>query len=334
MFLATVKPKEIVVRYQSERRPVTQSILDSQIKRWDNKQCVSLDNLKKQKTSYSLSHQSKKKILDSVNFLNSVSKARTISLPGGKFIYNFKSSFITLTLPSQQIHSDVEIKKLLNNFLNRLRQVYGLKNYIWKAELQKNDNIHFHLIIDKFIYYKALRYYWNQSLELLGYISDYQKKFKNLSLQEYADQRGISKQNAIRGYRYGKKTNWKQPPTENVITIQNSQQLGYYIAKYITKSVQEVNDVNNDNEARVVNFGKVWSRSQSLSKIKFITRYDWEDLRKYLTEKYPEFKKMKVKVFDWCTKYFLTKELSKSKLKRWFTLKMHELGITYDYVFP
>ena len=44
----------------------------------------------------------------------------------------YKLTFITLTLPSKQIHSDNEIKsKCLNQFLIELKKNYGVSRYIW-----------------------------------------------------------------------------------------------------------------------------------------------------------------------------------------------------------
>ena len=58
--------------------------------------------------------------------------------------------FLTLTLPSEQIHNDKEVKrKCLNWYLITLQRKHHIKNYIWVSEKQKNGNIHFHLCIDK-----------------------------------------------------------------------------------------------------------------------------------------------------------------------------------------
>ncbi|MGV4586845.1 rolling circle replication-associated protein, partial [Ornithobacterium rhinotracheale] len=57
-------------------------------------------------------------------------------------------SFVTLTLPSAQKHHDRVLRKILAKYLDHLKKVYGLKNYLWKAETQKNGNIHFHVLID------------------------------------------------------------------------------------------------------------------------------------------------------------------------------------------
>ncbi len=33
---------------------------------------------------------------------------------------------------------------MLNRFLEKIRYQYNVKSYLWKAESQKNGNIHFH----------------------------------------------------------------------------------------------------------------------------------------------------------------------------------------------
>lgn len=117
-------------------------------------------NLKVKKHSFNLSKNSKKTLIDSVGTLVALSKPRTIFRKNRKPIYNYRASFITLTLPSTQEVSDVNIKECLNLFFTDLRRVYKLKNYVWKAELQKNGNIHFHIIIDVYIDYNVLLNYW------------------------------------------------------------------------------------------------------------------------------------------------------------------------------
>lgn len=88
--------------------------------------------------------------------------------------FGFKLNFITLTLSSKQIHSDNEIKsKLLNQFLVELRKNYGANRYLWRAESQRNGRLHFHIVTDVFIPWRALRTLWNRIQEKLGYISRY-----------------------------------------------------------------------------------------------------------------------------------------------------------------
>jgi len=85
--------------------------------------------------------------------------------------FKFRVNFLTLTLSAPQIHSDNEIKqRLLNNFLTQLRQKWGVKNYVWRAESQLNGNIHFHIVCDKYVPWWQLRHTWNKIQNNLGYV--------------------------------------------------------------------------------------------------------------------------------------------------------------------
>lgn len=88
-----------------------------------------------------------------------------------------KPTFITLTLPAEQDHSDKEIKReCLDKFIQRIKRVNDVKQYFWVAETQKNGNIHFHVIIDSYIPHEDIRAYWNGYLNNLGYIKRFKAK--------------------------------------------------------------------------------------------------------------------------------------------------------------
>jgi hypothetical protein len=90
--------------------------------------------------------------------------------------FKFKVNFITLTLPSRQQHTTVELKdKLLNQFLIECKKKWRVENYIWKFEQQKNGNAHWHILTDQWIPYLELRNTWNRIVEKLGYITEFEK---------------------------------------------------------------------------------------------------------------------------------------------------------------
>jgi hypothetical protein len=115
---------------------------------------------------------------------------------------------ITLTLPAKQIESDKIIKsKYLNTFLTKLRYYNADFHYLWVAENQKNGNIHFHLITDKYFKKETIQTLWNDSLANGTYINDFQKKF---------------------GHR--------KPPSTKITGQQGMREPAEYLTKYITKS--------------------------------------------------------------------------------------------------
>ncbi len=84
-------------------------------------------------------------------------------------IFKFKVNFVTLTLPAPQGNiTDKEIKKeVLDVFIKRLRRKLNLNNYVWRAEKQKNGNLHFHMITDTYLHYEKIRNDWNECLNKL-----------------------------------------------------------------------------------------------------------------------------------------------------------------------
>lgn len=96
-------------------------------------------------------------------------------------------TFLTLTLPSKQKHSDVELTTyLINPFLAYARKFFKVRYYVWKKELQENGNLHFHLILDRYVDALSLRKEWNKLCNRgavegvknpFNYVSEYHKKW-------------------------------------------------------------------------------------------------------------------------------------------------------------
>lgn len=90
---------------------------------------------------------------------------------------NIFHPIITLTLPSKQVHSDNQLKRdCLTRFVERVKYNYDVRFYYWVAEKQLNSNIHFHLLVDRFIPHEKVREYWNHELTKLGYIRSFEEK--------------------------------------------------------------------------------------------------------------------------------------------------------------
>jgi hypothetical protein len=88
-----------------------------------------------------------------------------------------KIKFITLTLSAKQAHSDKFIRRyMLEQFIQILKRKENVKSYIYCSEAQKNGNIHFHIITNKFISHQKIRKYWNKIQAQYGYIDRFEKK--------------------------------------------------------------------------------------------------------------------------------------------------------------
>lgn len=268
---------------------------------------------KSNKHNGDVSFRSAKRLKDKVNWLCYLAKNQKVTYPNGSVSENFKLSFITLTLPASQIHSDLEIKRVFNNFLTILRKRYGLKHYVWKAELQKNDNIHFHLTSTLFINHYVLRKVWNNCVNHLGYVSRYSEKFKHMSYKDYSEfyrnncvkyKKEYVEKDCISAYNDGCKNEWRNPNSTDIKTVFKVKNLAAYLAKYLSKQLSSDNESLTEEEKekqkeRFEAFGNIWHCSRSLSKL---TSYSdvlcnqWSNVVSYIIS----FKDSMLKEFDFC----------------------------------
>ena len=124
-----------------------------------------------------LSIEAKKQITRIIDTWNVSIKQKIEKRFNYKIMKEKQLSLITLTLSEKQKHDDKYIKRnMLNHFLVSLSRKYGIDNYIWKAEYQKNGNIHFHIVIDKYIKWQSVRATWNNIQCRNGYLDEYFSK--------------------------------------------------------------------------------------------------------------------------------------------------------------
>lgn len=209
-----------------------------------------------------VSDQTRRKVGKAVDYL--LFMANDKYLPGtthGKS-YKFKLAFVTLTLPSVQRHSDNEIKELcLNQLLIEFRKVYKVRNYIWRAEKQRNGNIHFHILVDKFIPWNELRNRWNRIIEKLGYVSGYRDEMRRFHSEGFKLRKDLLQhwdyQSQIKAYQKGKVNDWASPNSTDVHSLYKVMNVKDYICKYCTK-----NETNSEVS------GRIWGCNEELSNIK------------------------------------------------------------------
>ena len=304
----------------------------------NNKKAQAISNFKAIKNPFLISKASKRKIMDSINSMYMLSKPRKIEMRNKKFIYNYKMSFITLTLPATQFHSDTLIKsEALNHFLIELRKNYDIQNYLWKAELQANENIHFHLILDKYIDFQALRRRWNRILNKLGYIDKYREKMNKLTLTQYLDLRkknaDLNIATASKAYAQGKRTNWSNPNTVDVRSVFGKRDLASYLAKYITKSFNKKDTTSAELE-RQLKFGRSWARSYSLAKLKYQNKYLLENVLPLINYLRKETKHVKTFIGDFFTVFFFQPDKLNQAFKKFHTNFLFANAKLYNYPLP
>lgn len=141
--------------------------------------------------------------------------------------FKFKVNFITLTLPAPQGKiTDKQIKKeVLDNFIKRLKRKHKLNSYVWRAEKQKNGNLHFHMITDTWIHYEKIRNDWNSCLQKFNFIDQFELN---------------------NGHR--------NPNSTDVHAVWKVKNLTQYFIKYMSKD---------EKEGQVID-GKLWDCSKNL----------------------------------------------------------------------
>jgi len=290
----------------------------------------SLANLEKNKHKNKLSEASVKRLYMALDWLLTIARKKKADNLRVNRQFEFKISMLTLTLPCEQLHDDLYVKKyLLNEFLSIVRVKYNLQNYIWKAEKQGNGSIHFHIIIDKYIFYAEVNKIWNKILDFHGYIAKYRENQEELHKNGFTykhyknDTHTRSKQ--LAAYKKGIATAWRNPTgTTDIHSLKNIKNAKAYLAKYISKNPDVENKVNVEIEAykkkhstnqlatetieeitatvkkKLSINGNLWYISRSLSKLKGIKMFVNVDI----DEELQWFKKVSVgKIIDcdFCT---------------------------------
>jgi hypothetical protein len=191
----------------------------------------------KRKSEGVMSDQAKRKINKAIEYLVTTSHEKKVLNRLTDKIVTMRVSFLTLTLPSKQIHPDKEIiNTCLNSFFNEVRKYHSVHNYIWRAELQKNGNIHFHILTDQFIPWWDARNRWNRIVNKLGYVDRFESK-------------------------HGHHT----PNSIDIHSIRKIQNITKYMSKYMSKDHnQEYPDDMPEEEKRKQD-GRIWGCNHELS---------------------------------------------------------------------
>jgi hypothetical protein len=165
----------------------------------------------------------------------------------------YMPTFVTLTLPALQFHTDKELhKQALNRFLITVKRKFGVVNYLWRCERQKNGNLHYHILIDKYIHHSAIREVWNTIMLDLGYINAYRNNqldfHKNGFKMNYSLSDKWTYERQLDAYNNGVATNWANPNSTDIHSLKNIDNVEDYICKYATKC-EEYNNLEMLNKA-------------------------------------------------------------------------------------
>ena len=230
----------------------------------------SLENLNKGFETKGVSSVTRKKIITACRVMSYSSEVQTVRTTRGTYEKHLLM-FITLSLPSEQKHEDTEITKIvLGDFLDRCRKLGFMSNYVWKAEKQKNGNIHYHLLTDSFVSFSLIRRLWYISLKKLGYMQAYHDKFSKMPFDEYRSQpfnKNVDLHKITARFARGVRNKWSEPPCVDTDKADSIEGVSFYISKYVGKQ-------SDDNENFVK--GRVWGCSQSVSNAVKVFKGDQE----------------------------------------------------------
>lgn len=151
-----------------------------------------------------------------------------------------KFTFVTLTLPAKQMHTDKVLHaEALNRYIQKLQRNCNVVNYLWRAERQQNGNLHYHIIVDSYIHHTIVRCYWNELMQSLGYIDAYRmcqvQKHKNGFALDKKALGYWSHEKQLNAYRKGIAENWSNPNSTDIHSLKSVDDAAKYIAKYCTK---------------------------------------------------------------------------------------------------
>lgn len=201
------------------------------------------DNFAKKRDSNLLSLGSARKLKKAINWMAFLARPKRVFVKELNKQVRFQLSFITLTLPAKQIHTDNIIKKeALQPFLQWLRDAHAVKKYIWKAEIQKNGNIHFHITIDKFIHHTQVRNQWNRNINKLGYVDRYRAESGNFT-----------------------------PPSTEIKAVKKVKNIAAYLSAYLASGKESTSKkASREYNSRIIS-GRLWGVSSYLAQLKAMT---------------------------------------------------------------
>ncbi len=217
-------------------------------------QRLTLPPLFTKKKSYAgiVTAHSARLIKRSVGVLWVSSKERRVFNTVTNKMNTFHAAFITLTISASERVSYPDALAALQMFLQHFKRPWRsgrlserINKYVWKAELQRRGQIHFHIIVDSFMHYVEIRKVWNRLQERRGWLDDFK---------------------AERGHTDANSTDIKR--------CKSTKSLSAYISKYMSKN--DYVDVSEQGfpvplAPRSVG-GKVWGCSENVGR----KYYDFE----------------------------------------------------------
>jgi hypothetical protein len=175
----------------------------------------------------------RKRLARAVTLMAQACKARWITNEVTGQLQYHKLSFITLTVSSpENLSAQDGYNLLLADFLQWMRRVKGVNTYLWKAELQKRGQLHYHITTPSWIHYREIRDKWNELQLNAGLLKDYAAQYGHTD-----------------------------PNSTDVHETRHVKDIARYLVKELAKSMQ------NEQATR----GKIWDCSDNLAGVAYFS---------------------------------------------------------------
>jgi len=206
-----------------------------------------------------------KRIRKNVDKFLQLSKTKKVINPITNKTQTFKLTFITLTISEDEkmLTASEAYKQLLKPFLRWMKEKQKVELYLWKAELQKRGQIHYHITINNFIHYSDIKNTWNNIQNRAGLLESFNKKYGH-----------------------------KNPNSTDIHSVYKIKDIAAYLVKYLSKEGSEDDKTS----------GKIWDCSQNIKSFKYVS-FEANNLNKEALSLGVDEKLIKVKYYDNCTIY-------------------------------
>lgn len=158
---AQVRPTSLVIFARSNK--VKNYVKERDVKSMAIARAINPFYTEEESTAYScrFTNGARNRLKCATDILLLLAKERKIFNPISNNYHPFRYSFTTLTFSSKKIVDYATSIKCLEEFLKWLNRTKGALMYVWKLELQKRGQIHFHILSDVFVHWREVRDKWN-----------------------------------------------------------------------------------------------------------------------------------------------------------------------------
>lgn len=337
---ATIRPGKVVYYNQFVRKSapdqVDRSQLSIEVKKDLQKMGVQV-NLQPEINAHNfeISKKAAGRIKEKVTWLYTLSKNKTVQSDDGRTSFAFRMNFLTLTLPAAQEHTTAEITSVcLNQFLTECKDRFGLRNYVWRLEFQKNGNAHYHIATDCYIEFWRVRSIWNRCVEKLGYISKYARGRQGLTLGAYCKKYNVDGKtdfNTLKSrYTYGVASRWSNPKTVDIVAVTSAKNIAFYISKYITKKSDHTLNKNVLDREPLTSNLRLWFCSRTLSRLDKIEVF-LEEVETLSEKCIKGLSMVKRYIFDYVEIHFFNDKEQVPETRRDFWLLFHRYAVSRNY---